>query len=52
MQATNLIQTDNLDRDEWLSFRKQGIGGSDASAVCGLSRRKSPMAVWLDKTGQ
>jgi putative phage-type endonuclease len=52
MQAINLIHTANLGREEWLEFRKQGIGGSDAAAVAGLSRWKSPMGVWLEKTGQ
>jgi len=38
--------------DEWLEHRKLGIGGSDASVVCGINRYKSPVELWLDKTGQ
>lgn len=32
--------------------RATGIGGSDAAAVCGLSRWKTPLGVWAEKTGQ
>lgn len=38
--------------EEWLEIRKTGIGGSDAGAVCGVNPWKSPVEVWLDKTGQ
>lgn len=33
-------------------MRKKGIGGSDASVVCGLNRYKSPVELWMEKTGQ
>ncbi len=36
-------------REEWLELRKQGIGGSDAAAVMGLSKWSSPLAVYADK---
>jgi putative phage-type endonuclease len=39
-------------RDEWLAARRSGIGGSDAAAVLGLSRWRSPLDVYLDKTGE
>lgn len=52
MQAVVLENTNNLSQNEWLLMRKQGIGGSDAAAICGLSRWRSPMDVWLEKTGQ
>lgn len=35
-----------------MEYRKQGIGGSDASVVCGVSRYKSPVELWLEKTNQ
>jgi putative phage-type endonuclease len=38
--------------EDWLDFRKRGIGGSDASVVCGINKYKSPVELWLDKTGQ
>jgi len=33
-----------------LRERKKGIGGSDAAAICGLSKWKTPVDVYLDKT--
>lgn len=47
-----LANTENMPYDEWLELRKQGIGGSDASIVCGMNRYKSPVELWMDKTGQ
>ncbi|MEK5358815.1 YqaJ viral recombinase family nuclease [Paenibacillus sp. FSL L8-0709] len=44
--------TKNLAREEWLKLRMKGIGGSDASAVAGLNRYKSPVSVFMEKTGQ
>ena len=35
----------------WLQQRKLGIGGSDAAVVCGLSKWKSPVSLFLEKTG-
>lgn len=40
----------NDDRVKWLSIRKHGLGGSDIAAVLGLSKFKSPVDVWADKT--
>lgn len=45
-----LVSTLNLDTEDWLKYRKRGIGGSDAGAVCGLNPYHSAMAVYLDKT--
>jgi putative phage-type endonuclease len=42
----------NISREAWLKERCKGIGGSDAAAVLGLSRYKSPLAVYLDKIGE
>lgn len=52
MSAKVLVSTENLPYADWLEYRKRGIGGSDASVVCGISRYKSPVELWLDKTGQ
>lgn len=38
--------------EQFHQARLQGIGGSDAAAVCGLSPWKSAFDVWLEKTGQ
>jgi putative phage-type endonuclease len=39
------------DRREWLQQRRNGIGGSDAAAVLGLSPWKSPLTLWSEKCG-
>ena len=44
------ISTYHMERDEWLKLRKEGIGGSDAGAICGLNPYASPMSVYQDKT--
>lgn len=41
-----------LSREEWLSFRRTGIGGSDAATVCGLNPYSSLLQLWADKTGR
>lgn len=40
------------ERMAWLAERKQGIGGSEAAAILGLSPWQTPTTVWLDKTGR
>ena len=52
MSAKILVSTEGMSYADWLEYRKQGIGGSDASVVCGINRYKSPVELWLDKTGQ
>ena len=36
--AKVVVNTAGLSYAEWLEYRKLGIGGSDASVVCGFSR--------------
>ena len=36
---------------QWLEQRKKGVGGSDVSAIMGLSRYKGPYALWAEKSG-
>ncbi|MFM0753634.1 YqaJ viral recombinase family nuclease [Paraburkholderia strydomiana] len=50
--ALRLVETKDLSRDDWLSVRKNGIGGSDAAAAVGLSPYMSPLELWLIKTGR
>lgn len=52
MRADSLTATTDMSREEWLEARRQGIGGSDVSAIAGLNKWKSPIGVYLDKTGQ
>ncbi len=41
-----------MNRDQWLKDRMSGIGGSDAPAVLGLSKWKTPLAVYMEKRGE
>jgi len=52
MQAEVLTMTNDLNHDEWLDIRKKGIGGSDAAAIAGLNKWKSPVAVYMEKIGE
>jgi putative phage-type endonuclease len=51
-----ILKLDSIPEEErhahWLELRKQGIGGSDAAAVLGISKWSSPLTVWLEKTGR
>lgn len=47
-----LIDTKELSHDEWLKYRQMGLGGSDIGAIAGMNPWKSPISVFLDKTGQ
>ena len=44
-----LVSTLNLDKKEWLKYRKGGIGGSDAGAICGLNPYRTAIQVYSDK---
>ncbi|MBK1683966.1 YqaJ viral recombinase family protein [Rhodoferax fermentans] len=50
--ALKLVKTNTLDRDQWLTVRKQGIGSSDAAAAVGLNPYKSQLELWMEKTGR
>lgn len=52
MNANILVETENLSREEWLRYRKRGIGGSDVAAILGISKWNSAISLWLDKTNQ
>lgn len=38
------------DRRSWLAARRSGLGASETAAVLGLSKWKTPLGVYLDKT--
>lgn len=48
MQAP-YISTKGMSRENWLTERRKGIGGSDASAIMGQNPWSSPLTVYLDK---
>ena len=52
MAAQVLAKTSDMEKEEWLEHRKQGIGGSDAAAILGMNPWRTPMDVWLEKTGE
>ena len=53
MKLTNVYaDTRNMSREEWLESRRNGIGGSDASAILGVNPYSSPLRVYLDKIGK
>lgn len=45
-----LVSTKDMPLDEWRKWRKRGIGGSDAGAICGLNTYRSAIDVFVDKT--
>jgi putative phage-type endonuclease len=50
MTATVILQRNN--RSSWLRLRSQGLGGTDVAAVLGFDHWRTPLDVWLDKTGR
>lgn len=39
-------------REDWLAARRLGLGGSDIGAILGLSKYRTPVDVWMEKTGR
>jgi len=37
--------------DDWLAWRKEGIGASDTPIILGVSRFKTPFILWSEKLG-
>lgn len=46
-----LVDTATLTEDEWLSWRRKGVGGSDVAAALGLSPYKTARELYFDKIG-
>ena len=46
------ISTAGMSREDWLKARRQGIGGSEAAAVCGVNPYRSALSVYMDKIGE
>ena len=47
-----LVKTAKMPREEWLRWRTNGIGGSDASVIFGTNPYRSIFHLWMEKTGQ
>ncbi|WEI12968.1 YqaJ viral recombinase family protein [Acinetobacter soli] len=50
--AKRLANTKELNYQQWLEVRKQGIGSSDAATACGLNPHMSMLELWMIKTGR
>ncbi|ENV36443.1 YqaJ viral recombinase family protein [bacterium SPL81] len=50
--AKRLANTKQLNYQQWLEIRKQGIGSSDAATACGLNPYMSMLELWMIKTGR
>lgn len=46
-----IVDTDSLSREDWLSYRKLGIGGSDVAAIMGISPFATIRDLYNDKVG-
>ena len=47
MNVNILVETENLSKEEWLKWRKRGIGGSDVSCLLGINKWKSELKmIW------
>lgn len=51
MKANILVNTKDMSKEEWLEWRRKGIGGSDAASIIGLNRYVSPFDVYAEKVG-
>jgi putative phage-type endonuclease len=50
-QPTPLVDTSKLTNDEWLDWRRRGIGGSDAAAALNQSPYRTARDLYYDKVG-
>ncbi|ENU31332.1 hypothetical protein F991_00801 [Acinetobacter sp. CIP-A165] len=50
--ARRLANTKQMNYQQWLELRKQGIGSSDAATACGLNPYMSMLELWMIKTGR
>lgn len=47
-----ITRTTYQNREEWLVGRSHGLGASDIGAVLGVSKFKTPIQLWQEKTGK
>ena len=52
LTAKRLANTTQMNYQQWLEVRKQGIGSSDAATACGLNPYMSMLELWMIKTGR
>ena len=46
-----VVNVSTITREQWLEYRRSGIGGSDASTIVGLNPYSSPYSLFCDKMG-
>ena len=44
-----LVSTEDLPREQWLEYRRKGIGGSDTAAILGISPFRTGRDLYYDK---
>jgi putative phage-type endonuclease len=49
LERCSHVSTIGMSNDAWLDKRREGIGGSDAGAILGMSAYGSPLTVYLQK---
>lgn len=47
-----VVAPPGLGREQWLTLRRRGVGGSEVAAILGMSKYTSPTEVYLDKVGE
>lgn len=52
MNAVKLVSTKDMPHEEWLKWRKRGIGGSEAASISGLNPWSSALEVYMDKVSE
>ena len=52
MSYSKVFNAVGKSHEEWLAFRRTGIGGSDMSAIMDMNPYRDAVAVWMDKTGR
>src|SRR5882724_11113525 len=50
--SLRIIPTTGMTAEEWLRYRKQGLGASEVSTVLGLNRWKSSVQLFYEKLGE
>lgn len=46
-----IVDIENLSNEDWLDYRRQGIGGSDVAAIMGISPFATAQDLYYDKIG-
>ena len=44
-----LTSTLGMSREQWLAFRKRGVGGSDVPTIMGMNPYKAEIELWYEK---